>query len=45
MFTPLMENNFAYSHIIIKDSHRLACSHVRTRTRFHANLVTRSAGN
>ena|GEM_PF-6541585 len=45
MFTPLMENSFAYSHIIIKDTHRLASGHIRTRTCFHADLIACLAGN
>jgi hypothetical protein len=45
MFTPLMENSFAYSYIIIKEPHRLASGHIRTRACLHADLVARPAGN
>lgn len=45
MFTPLMEYSFAYTHIIIKDTHRLASGHIRARACFHADLVARPANN
>lgn len=42
---PLMENCFAYSHILIKDTHRLASGHIRTWPGIYADPVARPAGN
>jgi hypothetical protein len=45
MYMPLMENSFAYSHITIKDTHRIARGHIRIGPCFHADPIACPAGN